>query len=119
MRFYIAGKWEEYELIGKYAAMITERGHEVTHAWYSTNVGPNISLMAASIADLRGVMDADCCVFVFERKLPYSGAMSELGAALALGKLIYVIGLGGAQNVFTHHPNITSVTSFEELLEKL
>lgn len=117
MKIYIAGKWEEHKLIAEYAKELENRGHTITFPWFTKHLGET-PLSVAATEDLQGVLDADVCIFVFERMLPYSGAMSELGVALGTGKEIYIIGDGGDRNVFTHHPRVKRAQSFIELLEE-
>lgn len=116
-RIYIAGKWQEAELVRRYATELRILGYYITMPWFECHVGPGIeNITWSAVEDERGVRQADTCIFIFERELAYSGAMSELGIALALGKRIIVVGSGGNKNIFTHHPLVEHVNTFEEAI---
>ena len=114
MKIYLAGKWEEYEVITEYAEELEFLGHEITFAWFKCHVGPKIALTRAAMEDTQGVRMADCCIFIFEKDLPYRGAFSELGMAIALSKRIIVVGPGGDKNVFVSYPLVERVDTWEK-----
>jgi hypothetical protein len=115
VKIYIAGKWEEHDLIKIYADCLRTIGHEITFPWFERHLG-NTPLNQGAIEDLQGVLDSELSIFIFERYLPYSGAMSELGAALATNKRIIVVGDGGKRNIFSHHPRVEHKKTFEEVI---
>ena len=118
-KIYLAGKWEEYEKIHGYADDLRTRGFEITCPWFERHVGENINLAEGALDDERGVVAADYCIFIFENNLPYSGAMTELGIAIALKKHIFIVGKGGDRNIFTHLPRLRKHSSFEEARKDL
>ena len=118
MKFYIAGKWEEREIVRQYADAISALGYTVSYPWFTRHTGTTPLDIAAG-EDLEGVRDANFCVFVYERQLAYAGAFAELGAALAYGRQIYIIGDAGNRCVFAHHPMVVHVPSLSALLELL
>lgn len=118
-RIYLAGKWEEHLTIKGYADQLRALGHSITCPWFELHVGPDVDLVQGSIDDYNGVKAADMVVFVFEKELPYSGAMSELGIALALEKTIIVIGSGGNRNIFVHHPAVHHVKDWQEFYDRI
>lgn len=115
-RIYLAGKWQEAELVRRYATELRILGYYITMPWFECHVGPHEDLPWSAVEDERGVRQADTCIFIFERELSYSGAMSELGMALALNKRVIVVGNGGHKNIFTHHPLVEHVNTFEEAI---
>lgn len=118
MKIYIAGKWEEHEIIAEYAARLEDRRHEITFAWFRLHLG-GVPLSDAAAEDVEGVLQADTCVFVFERQLHYKGAFAELGLAIASNKRIILVGSGGDSCVFAHLSTVERVETFEECLEVL
>jgi Nucleoside 2-deoxyribosyltransferase len=116
MKIYIAGKWEEHDVINKYATLLEDEGHTISFPWFRLHLGDTPYPQAAS-EDIDGVASAHACIFIFERELPYSGAMVELGAALALHKQVIIVGAAAQRTIFTSHPLVTRVHSFDEALE--
>jgi nucleoside 2-deoxyribosyltransferase len=104
MKIYVASKWEEKDRVQELMALLREAGHEITYDW--TQCGTYNRTQA--IHDLRGVADADVFVGVFEKDVPYAGALVELGIALALGKPIYIFGDAPvlARCIFLEYPGI-------------
>jgi len=113
VKIYIAGKWETHEHIKTYADKLRALGHTITFPWFERHLG-DTPLPVAAMEDTRGVRESEVCIFVFQWVLPYSGAMSELGMAIALDKRVIIIGHGGDNNVFTNFPLVEHVESFEE-----
>jgi nucleoside 2-deoxyribosyltransferase len=118
MRIYIAGKWDERNLVAGYAKQLVANGFEITWPWYEREP-PGTTAAVAAEFDVRGVRRADTCLFIFERELAYKGALVELGMAIALDKRILVVGKGGDSCIFAHHPVVEHTSSFEEALSWL
>lgn len=118
MKIYIAGKWEEHALIGTYAQRLEAAGHTITLPWFRLHL-VNVDLPKAAAEDVQGVADATTCIFIFERVLPYKGAMTELGLAIAQGKRIIIVGTGGDSCIFAHLRGIQRVSTFDEAMEIL
>ena len=119
-RIYLAGKWQEAELIRKYAIELRILGYYITMPWFELHVAPAVEDLAwSAVEDERGVRNADVCIFIFERELAYSGAMTELGIALALNKRIIIVGAGGSKNIFTNHPLVEHRDTWSEAVECL
>lgn len=115
-RVYIAGKWEERAHIDEYAKKLEALGCEITHTWFRPGSEEGWTFAQIALADMKAVQQADVCIFIFEKKLPYSGAVTELGLALAYRKRIYIVGDGASNNIFTNHPDVMHVTEFDSLL---
>lgn len=102
LAIYVAGKFEEAPRVQKVMDRLIDAGHWVTYDWTEQEqASPR-----QAILDLSGVAGADVVVFVFEKDLPYRGTYAELGAALALGKPVYILGHAGDACIFTKHPNV-------------
>lgn len=107
MRIYVAGKWEEKERVREVMAQLVAAGHAITHDWtQEPDASCEQDLTDHAEWDVGGVLEADAFVGVFEKKLPYSGAATELGMAIACDIPIYIMGNGMDNNVFVHLPKI-------------
>jgi hypothetical protein len=102
-KIYVAGKFEEKKRVQEVMNLLRAVGHTITHDW---SVVSEASKRSQAVLDMRGVIDCDVFVGVFEKDLPYRGAHSELGAALVLGKPVYLLGKWANKNIFTYHPNV-------------
>ena len=115
MRIYLAGKFEEAPTIKAYADELRRFGHTISYPWFELHTKPGVpDLTLESIEDVEGVKSCDAAIFIFEKNLPYSGAMTELGLALAWNKYIVVVGHGGDRNIFTKHPDVVHVETWKE-----
>lgn len=109
MRVYVAGKWEEKERVREVQAQLIAAGHTITHDWTKeeSSSGYDPDLMARhAVADKAGVLAADAFVGIFEKDLRYSGAVAELGIAVAMGIPIYILGNFVDRNVFAYLPEV-------------
>ena len=102
LKIYVAGKLEDKDRVRVIQAMLRNAGHEITVDWTTNSQNSRVQ----AIKDLRGVADADILVAVFEKDLPYKGTYVELGAALALGKPVYILGPNARKCIFLKHPNV-------------
>lgn len=115
MRIYLAGKFEEHAVIKVYADELRDLGHVISYPWFELHTKPGIpDLTQEAIEDTEGVKSADAIIFIFEKDLPYSGAMTELGMALAWDKEVFIVGHGGDRNIFTKHPNVHHIETWKE-----
>lgn len=104
MKIYVAGKWEEKERVREVQEQLRAAGHTITHDWTMEPVGA--VRLDCALMDKQGVLDAEAYVGVFEKDLPYKGAMSELGIAVATGIPIYILGTFCDNNIFTALPEV-------------
>jgi len=112
LKIYVAGKWEEKETIRKLMNLLESVGHEITCDWTKHEYPvDNIkeTLKAYAIADIQAIADCDILIFYAENNLPYHGAFCEMGAALALGKLVFIVGDAIDSCIFTHHPLVMKI----------
>jgi len=104
---YVAGKWEEKEAVRTVMAQLREAGHYITYDWtVIESDGTRKQVEEQAKADRAGVISADAFVGVFEKDLAYSGALSEMGMALAMGIPVYLIGHAIDRNIFTKLPEV-------------
>lgn len=116
MKIYLAGKWEEHDAIAKYATELRAEGHEITHPWFEE---PFLQLPKEKAAeeDVLGVIQAEVVIFVFEKPLAYSGALTELGIAIGTFNTIIIVGHGADRNIFAGHllePRIWRVETWKD-----
>ena len=114
MKFYIAGKFQEREEIRKLQNELRKMGNIVTIDWtWHEEDDPNYPSQYA-IEDIIGATSCDAYVGLFVNEVNYKGALVEMGAALACGKMVFIIGHAIDSCLFTSHP---SVQKFENELE--
>lgn len=101
---------------------IESRGHEITADWtkhkplesYPDNA--QISMEYAA-EDLKGVRNCDAFIMVSDPE--GTGIYIELGAAIALGKKVFMIGPHTSHSVFFLLPQIKIVENLEEVFKEL
>ena len=104
MKVYVASKWENKKRVQEVMSLLKASHHEITYDWTHCEV----SNREQAILDLRGVAEADVVIGIFEDDVAYKGALVEVGAALALGKPVYVVGNAPVVDlcIFFKHPNV-------------
>lgn len=112
MKVYLAGNPRSSDCS---AAMDAVRGagHEITHDWMRATLP---SRQAIAEADLAGVRACEVLILLDAER--GWGMYVELGAAVALGKPVYVVGVKYRQ-VFFDLPGVTCVSSIEDALTLL
>lgn len=65
------------------------------------------------------VRRSDMLICVANHDETLSGALAEIGAALVLGKRVWIVGDNPAFKTLTYHPLITRVRTFEEILSAM
>ena len=116
MKIYVAAKWEIRELVLLLYDKLRSAGHAITHDWTGEE---KKTLHEHADDDLRGVLSCDALVI-----LPHErgkGLYTELGAALATRKRVFVLCKGESRdwNIFLQHKSCKYVVSVEELLTQL
>lgn len=128
VKVYLAGKFGDKD--GPMAAkrdQIRAAGIVITHDWMTyERPGPRTPDVLGDYAfkDIQAVKDAHVVVFVMDDpKYAYRGSFTELGAALALGKQIFMYTPEGdhhcKSNVFWNHPLIRHYTEWSKIIERL
>ena len=123
MKVYVAGKWTDKDRIHGYMEQLKSMGMQITHDWTVFESNSNNSKADMAEHDINGVINADWVVFIMDDpSYPYRGSFTELGAALALHKKVFILGpMTGdySGNVFFHHPEILHMpdwTTFTEFI---
>src|SRR5687768_7079977 len=102
MKIYVAGKYEEKRRVRQVQDKLKAAGHAIIHDW--TREPKTWSRAAVALADRQAVMDAEAYVGVFEKDLPYKGAFTEMGIAIAKNIPIYILGNAADANIFLDLP---------------
>lgn len=120
MRIYVAGKWQDREDVRIWHNQLRARGHEITCDWTSHEYpgeGQEHLLTDYALADIKGVQDCDVLIALFEVEYAYRGAFVEIGAALALGKRILILGHAGDSCIFMNHPLVRIFDNAWDVME--
>lgn len=118
-KFYVAGKCEEREKIRELMQTLISLGNEITVDWTVHERSDTGYPAAYAQEDIEGVRRADIYIGYFMNKNDYKGALVELGAALGLGKRVFIVGHAIDSCIFVGHPLVTQVDSKEEFLSLL
>ena len=120
MKFYVAGKWQDRFAVQKIHQALIDRGHEITVDW-TNHVDPqNQSILREwSERDIEGSTQCDTYIGVFRRKVVYTGALVEMGAALAAGRRVWIIGNEIDSCIFMNHPLVVKFPSVKTMLRVL
>lgn len=103
MKIYIAGKWEEKERVREVMQQLIVAGHSITYDWTKDE---SSFTERQALADREGVLEADAFVGVFEKDLRYSGALVEMGIAVARGIPVHILGNAVDGNIFILLPTV-------------
>ena len=106
MKFYVAGKWQERDVVSNIMQELRERGHEVTIDWTNHSEGEKGYPVQFAADDIEGVRGCDVFLGIFINDHQYRGALVELGAALAMGKITMIVGGATESCLFTHHTTV-------------
>jgi nucleoside 2-deoxyribosyltransferase len=107
--FYIAAKWEEREVAARLARSLQQAGHRPSHPWWDDQAHFPDPRREAE-ACIRGVREADVLIAYMVNSLPYQGVWVEIGAALASGRPVYLIGPKRGC-LFEDHPLVVNIPS--------
>jgi len=125
MKFYVASKFEHASAVSRAIAELTVAGHAVTLDWtkheqFDWNKPREAERLAwkYSYLDVEGVRSADVFIMLTYNGLSMRGAYVELGVALGLGKLVYIVG-EQPRNIFSFYPGVRVVESLEQVIEEL
>lgn len=127
MRVYVASSFMRANDVSDVMIRLRKEGHSITVDWTKQSVdGMTNSLLVRRLQDIaavdaEGVRHADAFVMLHDERA--RGANTELGMALAYGKLIVIVnGLGAAPSrgsLFYLHPGVLHVESVDKVVEVL
>jgi hypothetical protein len=128
MKFYIAARFTEKDLVNQIYDRLRAAGHEITADWtLHKNVKPydqNPELAGAyAKEDADGAKTADIFILLNSPEAG-AGVSAELGVAIAYQELtgkpaIYVAGEHMATNAFFFHPAVKRFATIDEALNSL
>jgi nucleoside 2-deoxyribosyltransferase len=120
MKIYLAGKWQDRKRIAQLSKDLIELGHSITWPWFIKESRNSVGSLCA-IRDIRGVREADTCIFLFDVPIARKGkgTFSELGMAIALNKRVIVVGKHGDKCVFMDYPLNERYPDWKTALKKL
>lgn len=104
MKLYVAGKYESKDFIQLVIEELRLNGYDITFDWTRD---PIEDWAERAKHDLDGVRRCDCLVVVALNPYHYRGTLGEIGAALALGKPVIIIGPCLNDFLFSFHPLVT------------
>lgn len=126
---YVAGKWGDRQKIGATIRDIVEpRGLNVTFNWTQVEQDHNTTtaiLHKYAENDLDGVRRADALIVLLtDPRYEYRGTCTEMGAALALRKPVWIVNpfksdqqCGFLESIFVHCSNVFVVDHVEQALQ--
>lgn len=114
MKIYVAGKTHDYMIVRGLQLVCQQNGHTITSDWtqaverhgveHETELPTPEQQASYAQADINAVAEADLVIMLYHED--WLGSLIELGAALGLGKRVWIIGEPKRISVFWHHPNI-------------
>ena len=114
IKVYIAGPWARKDEAEKAAVVFERAGYIVARPWwFFEEDGTDAMKEELAIADVVGVINADCVVVLNLEKS--EGKAVETGITIALGKPLIVV--GERSNIFHWLPGVILVDSVEKALE--
>ena len=127
MRFYLASRTKDRELVKSIHKKLSDLGHEVTSTWIDEkNIIPyNKNVKAATTRAKQCIKDSsNCDVFILISDESGSGMYTEFGAAVLSNSTkgtpkIYVIGDYLNRSMFFFHPAVKRFASIENVLEDI
>lgn len=122
VNIYVAGKWGNRERVRYWHKVLRDNGHRITCDWTDheyPEVGQEHLLRWYAVADINGVVACDLLIAIFQEEYRYRGALVEMGAALALGKPVWVLGEAERSCIFMEHPLVTTMRTEHELLSRI
>jgi hypothetical protein len=113
LSFYVATKWENKDEARVVMDKLILAGYSISYDWTTAQV----ERWQQAMKDLKGVAEADIYLGLFQKDFPYTGALVEMGYALALGKPVYILdGSKCAESLFFHHPNVRKIKNLDLFL---
>lgn len=115
MKVYVAGKFEDRDIVRQVYRELKSKGHEITLDWTDHEHSKTTSEQAKwAVEDIEGVKRCDVLIAVLISDYRYRGALIEIGAALALGKRVITLGRNENSSTFLYHPLVTKLDNLWE-----
>lgn len=119
---YVAGGFTDKEDVRQWMKTLEDNGYRISSDWTKHKIigsyvdNPEISAQYAT-EDMVGVKNCD--VLILKSKEAGAGANAEFGAAIALGKRVFVVGEGNTSKMFYFHPDVERFENLDEVIQKL
>jgi hypothetical protein len=112
MRVYVAGRTTDLDRVRNAQRLFESAGHEITCDWtmqvdyFTSNPDQldDINKRACASGDLEGVLSADLVCVMMNGGM--CGSYIEIGAALAAGKNVWLVGKPERDSVFFYLPGV-------------
>lgn len=114
VKCYVASKYENKEDVRKLMYALIEHGHTITEDWTHSLEENNNN---AAVACWQGVVNCEVFIGLFDKPYQFKGAYVELGIAIALHKIIVIIGHHADAQTFIHLSWLHKFETIEEFLE--
>lgn len=116
-KIYVAGKWEDREIIRDIHKVLTSNGYAITCDWtYHTK---HVDSVKRALEDINGVRQCELLIAYMKNEYAYKGVWAEIGAALALYKQVIVIGDKADACIFINRPFVTRVNTVQKAISIL
>jgi hypothetical protein len=112
----VSAKYCERARARKLMADLERQGHRITVDWTNHTQEDNEHLREYAIEDIKGATHAHVAIFIMERNHKYKGCWVEMGAALAKGRKVFIIGRAGDSCVFVNHPRVRIIPDMHTFL---
>lgn len=119
MKIYVAGKYQEREIISQLMRALERQGHTITCDWTSHVYATPEVHASYCVDDCKGVQDCELYLGIFQHPFRYRGALVELGIALGLSKKIIIVGHAEDDCIFMLHPDIKRINYIAEIPEAI
>ena len=125
MRIYIAASYPRKDEAIRLSTALSNKKNNIVSSWlFANEEGYSINenkedkikrMRKCAIRDLKEIKYCDMLVCFTGDNLTHGGRHTELGAALALGKRVVII--GKEESVFHYHPYVIAYKTIEEFLK--
>jgi hypothetical protein len=115
VKYYVASKFENKESVRDIYYALIEHGHIITEDWTHSVVEGE----QAALDDKRGVAECDVFIGLFDIDAAYKGAYIEFGMAIALDKVIVIIGPYADRSTFIHLPGIIRYDTIAHFMKSI
>lgn len=116
LKIFLASSWLNKNTAKHTMERLIAAGHSITYDWTVHPATEDTYVLARqSVADLSGVNDADVFILLWPGRL---GSSAELGAALAFGKQVIIVGnVPVLDFIYANYPGVIIVDTVQKAIE--
>ncbi len=118
MKIYVAGKYQDRDMVCFIYRILRKKEHEITLDWANHDIYPDdaVAEKLGQFAqdDVRGVLEADLFIGLMTIPYEYKGLWVEMGIALGKDIPVYIIGKAGDSCIFVNHPLGTRLRDIQD-----